>query len=229
MPGTSSKIGPAVCCFVLGGAAVNALYHWGTPAHREAPAPAPGARAAQAFPDWHQTVARYGLREVPAGTVRTDRGRPLRVFVALRPGTDVAPLSDSPVVWQHLRMADLVRLAPPGGECNCHGWVFLGGRAWILGEDVEAVLRDNGYRPTEAPRPEDLVVYRDGGQVQHSGVVLGVAEAGQVLVESVWGDQGRYAHRALLPGYGRHQFYRSDRPGHRLCGWEDAPRAAASP
>jgi hypothetical protein len=47
-------------------------------------------------------------------------------------------------------------------------------------------------------------------------VVLALAEGGEVLVESKWGDPGLYVHRAELRGYGRHLFYRSARTGHHV-------------
>jgi hypothetical protein len=217
MSGGTSKLGLAVCCFLLGGAAVNVLCHWS-----ESRAPYPAAVFADADPDapgWPELIARYDLREISRGTVVTDRGTPIPVHVAHRPsaGRDSSP---NAVVDRLRRSADLVRLSSPGGECDCHGWVFLGGRAWLLGDAVETILDDNGYRLVTSPRPGDLVIYRAGGQVSHSGVVAGLTADGEPLVESVWGDQGRFAHRAEVSGYGPHQFYRSDRPGHRLHGWE---------
>lgn len=172
--------------------------------------------------EWPEFVAYYGLREARSGAAVTDRGRPVRTFVAARrpPRPGGTPAS----VQHHLRRGELLRLSGPAGDCNCHGWVFLGGRSWLLGEDVEAVLEDNGYRRAEAPRPGDLVVYRSAdGVIRHSGVVLAVTEGGTPLVESKWGDDGLFAHAAEMPGYGRHEYYRSGRAGHHLR----APSAAA--
>jgi hypothetical protein len=156
--------------------------------------------------------------------VLSDCGQPLRVFTSTRPVA--SPLTDGATVQRHLSNADLLRLAPPSENCNCHGWTFLGGHGWLRGGEVERLLPDNGYHLVDQPQPRDLVLYRDaGGQIQHSGQVFGLAEDGQVLVESKWGDRGLYVHLAALPDYGRHEFYRSAREGHRLHGWEQLPRA----
>ena len=40
----------------------------------------------------------------------------------------------------------VTRVAPVDPACNCHGWVFTGGRFWVSGEDVPRILEDNGYR-----------------------------------------------------------------------------------
>jgi hypothetical protein len=119
----------------------------------------------------------------------------------------------------------LVRLASPTQECNCHGWVFLGGRFMLKNEDVELVLGDNGYQPVAVPRANDLAVYRDGqGQIQHSGVVLWVGAGDQVVIGSKWGDLGCYAHLPETPGYGRPTYYRSARSGHRVRGLDEERR-----
>jgi hypothetical protein len=178
--------------------------------------------------EWSEFVAYYGLREVRAGAAVTDRGRPVRTFTATRraPRPGGTPAS----VQRHLGRGELLRLSGPGGECNCHGWVFLGGRSWMLGEDVEAVLEDNGYRRAEAPRPGDLVLYRSGdGVIRHSGVVLAVTGRGTPLVESKWGDEGLYAHVAEMPGYGCREYYRSARAGHHLRVPSPAGPAGVSP
>jgi hypothetical protein len=215
----------AVCCLLLGGAAAHVAHL----AFRAAPAE---TRPNQDTPDdpgllgAEEIASQYGLRAVPLGEVVTDLGRPLRAEVATQPWGVPGRAADVAAVRRHLREADLVRVAPPGGASDCHGWVFLGGRGWLAGEEVEAVLRDNGYYPVAPPQPGDLVVYRGpAGVIRHSGVVVGLAEGGVALVESKWGDQGRYIHRAELPGYGRHGFYRSYRRGHRVRGWERLPAA----
>jgi hypothetical protein len=183
------------------------------------PTPAGGAAGAL---EWSTPAEHYGLREVAVGRVTTDRGRPLHVLACTRPGAPGVPGS---AVQYHLFRAELLCLSPPNGECNCHGWIFLGGHYWLEDRDVEVVLQDNGYQAIAEPHAGDLTLYRDAaGGIQHSGVVVAVTDSG-VLVESKWGDQGLFVHWAELPGYGRHTYYHSTRPGHLLRGLDG--RAAA--
>jgi hypothetical protein len=229
MPGSRSRWDLPVCCFLLGAALVHVIYLWGGPFPRQA---SPGSAADSAAPEllsWQAIVARYELQELPAGTATTDQGRSLRIFVPLHRGSTPRPLGEEALLQYHSRMTGLVRLAPPSGDYNCYGWLFLGGNGWMLDEAVEAILQDNGYSTVDPPQSGDLVVYRDaGGQLRHSGLVVGIAEEGQVLVESKWADQGLYVHGALMPGYGVHQFHRSARRGHRVCGWERVAHAVAA-
>jgi hypothetical protein len=122
----------------------------------------------------------------------------------------------------------VVRLKPPSTDCNCHGWVFLGGHYWLNPPDVDLILLDNGYRPVDSPQSGDLILYwSPWGYAEHSGVVVAVAE-GVVMVESKWGDLGCYLHPPQLPQYGRHQFYRSDRVGH-LVHWAEPAATEVGP
>jgi hypothetical protein len=112
----------------------------------------------------------------------------------------------------------LLRTSPPDGRSDCHGWVLTGGRWWVLGTDVEAILEDNGYSPVLEPGPGDLVVYRgDQAQVTHTGLVHATARDGPVLVESKWCWLGTYLHAPDGHPYGgRPTYYRSTRAGHEL-------------
>jgi hypothetical protein len=164
-------------------------------------------------------IDHYGLRPVAGLRVVTDRGRPVQ------PSAWAFPRSWAPGVrarWEASLRAQfepmgVLRLAPGGGGCNCHGWVFLGGRYCLDGADVLDILEDNGYGPVAVPRAGDLVVYRDkAGRITHSGVVLMVPEGGPALVESKWGDLCVYVHPAAFPQYGTPHYYRSARAGHQL-------------
>ncbi|MCS7047093.1 MAG: hypothetical protein NZO58_12115, partial [Gemmataceae bacterium] len=118
----------------------------------------------------------------------------------------------------------LIRLGPAPPECNCHGWVFTAGRYSLSGNDVETILRGNGYQPVTDPSPGDLVVYRNpAGYIMHTGVVHSILPAdGTALVESLWVNLGRYLH--ALDGFrfddARATVYRSQRSGHLLRGLE---------
>jgi hypothetical protein len=113
----------------------------------------------------------------------------------------------------------LIRTGDAEADCNCHGWVFAQGQGWIRGAMVEAILHDNDYTPTDAPRPGDIVVYRnETGEVLHSAVVRMVLETG-VLLESKWGRLGRYLHRPEDQGYGiNFTFYHTTRGSNVLRG-----------
>jgi hypothetical protein len=179
-------------------------------------APQPPAVSA-GVPDWTPPAERYGLRDIAEGRVTTDRGRPLRVLACTRHAPPSRPGS---ALWRHLNNAELLCLAPPDGDCNCHGWVFLGGHHWLEDSDVEVIVQDNGYQPVAEPRVGDLVLYHgNANDIRHSGLVVAVAAGGRVLVESKWGDQGVYVHVPEL-GYGRHVYYRSARTGHLVRGLE---------
>jgi hypothetical protein len=113
----------------------------------------------------------------------------------------------------------LIRLAPPSAECNCHGWVYTGGRFAIRSRDVQALLDDNGYAVAAEPQAGDLVIYRDSaGQIGHTGLVRLVRGQDCVMVESKWGPLGVYLHPVKAQPYGdRYQFHRSPRDGHLVA------------
>jgi hypothetical protein len=117
-----------------------------------------------------------------------------------------------------------LRSAPPSDDYNCHGWVFTEGRFGIQSEDVEGILCDNGYRQVREPRPGDLVVYRVNAVITHSGIVRTAGLGQPLLVESKWGQCGRYVHApGDTPYLGNATYYRSVRVGHVLRGLEGAP------
>jgi hypothetical protein len=111
-------------------------------------------------------------------------------------------------------------------NCNCHGWIFTGGRYWIPVEDVDLILDDNGYGRVPAPVPGDLAIYRDAdGTPVHTGVVRAGGGDGPVLIESKWGGMGRFVHPPQVHPYGETTitYYRSPRRGHLLRGLPGAP------
>jgi hypothetical protein len=168
-----------------------------------------------------------GLHEAPGAAAVTDAGNSLTLFDPNLPAGGPAPIDEEDFLRRHRLKQGVLHTAPPTHEYNCHGWVFLGGRHWLCGYQVEQVLEDNDYRPVSKPRPGDVAVYRDGaGAVVHSGVVR-TASDGLVLVESKWGGLGRYLHAPSDHCYGDAActYYRSPRPGHLLALHEDGPPA----
>jgi hypothetical protein len=124
---------------------------------------------------------------------------------------------------------NLIHLPLGWQNCNCHGFVFTGGRYAIGGGDVDRIITDNGYQPVGNVVPGDVAVYRDAaGQVTHTGLVCGTASDGVILIESKWGRFGRFIHRHDHHPYanGISMFYRSPRPGHLLQGIYPADDAA---
>lgn len=175
----------------------------------------------------------------PAGdldsALTTDQGRSIRI---LNVPADVGKPTPALIASQdrlltRLQLHDQVIHMPLGWQnTNCHGFVFTAGRYCIGGSQVDAILEDNGYQPVEAPRPEDVAVYRDAeGRVVHSGIVRGVASDGAVLVESKWGQAGRFVHRHDRQPYADASctFYRTARAGHLLRGAYPGPAATQPP
>lgn len=161
--------------------------------------------------------------------IRTDAGRMVPVAMPERLPTqeelDNARQNDSTV--------NFVCTDGPGADYNCHGWVFTGGRYWIRGQDVPHILRDNGYEAVTEPAPGDIIIYRQGDDIIHTGLVRTVNAAG-ILIESKWGVRGRFIHPPAESVYqSDFQYYRSQRRGHLLEGvaeWcETHPDGASAP
>jgi len=111
----------------------------------------------------------------------------------------------------------IIQHEPASDDSNCHGWVFTGGKYWVLGKSVDPILQQNHYEQTKSPRPGDLVVYRNDAKVAHTAIVRYVSEGMPVLVEGKWGALGVYLHAVEESWYGRnYMYYRSPRKGHQL-------------
>ena len=121
----------------------------------------------------------------------------------------------------------VIRTAPSSLECNCHGWVFTAGQHWLKGEDVPLVLADNGYAKTVEPREGDVAIYYDpAGVVAHTALVRFVAADGAILLESKWGQCGRFIHGPKDQLYGPEPvYYHSPRRGHVIRGLDRVPGA----
>jgi hypothetical protein len=152
---------------------------------------------------------------------RTDAGRPVRFAAPLTPRPAAELAAAEARVLDGLGLAGrLVRRAPASDGCNCHGWVFAGGRYWVNRADVELILADNGYEPVGTPRPGDLAVYRQaGGAIAHTAVVR--QAGGRVTVAGKWLWMGVFEHAVADSPYGTDlTYYRSARAGHRVAGWD---------
>src|SRR5262249_16159325 len=104
-------------------------------------------------------------------------------------------------------------------QSNCHGWIFTAGKFNIPGDEVELILKENGYQPISDPHPSDLVVYRTRQGVAHTAIVRSVTEGHPVFVERKWGNLGLFLHPVDKSVYGPgYPFYRSHRLGHLLAG-----------
>jgi hypothetical protein len=125
----------------------------------------------------------------------------------------------------------VIRRRPAADNCNCHGWVFTGGRYWLHPDEVESILSENGYEPVSVPQLGDLTVYRtSGGAICHTAIVRAVFDDGVPLVEGKWGWMGVFLHRVGDSCYGREfTYYRSTRGGHLLAGLQPVMENRAGP
>ena len=148
---------------------------------------------------------------------QTDLGSLLPVFNWVAPPEEYEAFAESSDQYFRHRFS-LTRTSPPTSESNCHGWVFLRGKFLIFAEQVESILRENGYRQVAEPSVGDVIIYRDpSGEILHSGLVWWVGADGQALIQSKFGISGRYLHAPLDQPYGdRFCYYRADRRRHAV-------------
>ena len=164
-------------------------------------------------------------KEVADVWLVTDRGREIKLCTVAA-SAQAEQLSDD---WLHNDLrSQVIRTAKASPACNCHGWIFAEEDYWVLSQDVETILTDDGYQKVEEPQTGDLVIYRNvSGQIVHSGLVVDVAnhdasghddlDNAGVEVESKWGRYGCFLHCVDSEPYGTtFDYYHSDRHGHRL-------------
>jgi hypothetical protein len=114
-------------------------------------------------------------------------------------------------------LARLNRLSHPSTACNCHGWVFAGGKFLVEEADVPTVLADNGYQPVSSVKKGDIAIYFNEGRAAHGGIVRFSTDSGTVTIESKWGPFGVFAHSPVAhPFSGECRYFRSPRVGHAL-------------
>jgi hypothetical protein len=66
---------------------------------------------------------------------------------------------------------------------DCHGMTFASKQVWINDDQVEAILKGDGYRPTKTPEPGDVAIYREKpwwkfwekGTIVHSTTVSSIS------------------------------------------------------
>lgn len=160
----------------------------------------------------HKTVPAAG------GELQTDNGTAVRALSAaeLRPANEIGAAERSLLEQQGVHER-IIRTGPASDVCNCHGWVFTGGRYWLAPDDVERILVENGYEPVSNPQRNDIAIYRNSGTISHTAVVRSAAPGAPILVEGKWGWMGVFIHEVGASCYGQHYtFYRSSRHGHLL-------------
>jgi len=167
-----------------------------------------------------QVTWRPPLDPVAGVVATTDAGRQVKL---LEPQAARSPAETQSAERRTLAnmafVERVIRIEPATDVCNCHGWVFTGGRYWIGPDDVEIILVDNDYRPVTDPRPGDIAVYRDGTSIAHTGLVRTGGAGTPVLIESKWGWMGVFLHRPDDTCYGRrYSFYRGPRETHLIAG-----------
>ncbi len=182
----------------------------------------------QSLHNLEMATSRVSSQPTDRANATTDRGN----RVVLKEATDPRAVSElrdpeEKILRDAAFRDQLIRRGGPADQSNCHGWVFSGGRFLLSPEDVELILKENGYHETQEPRAGDLVVYRQSGAVAHTAIVRYVSEGQPVLVEGKWGVMGVFLHPADKSFYGtEYSFHRSARSGHLLVGLGGSPGPA---
>lgn len=182
--------------------------------------------------DWNLPVAPPGAQYVIEDfMIVTDKGNRLPLF-----GWNVSDEdfhSFSAVTEKNFQSNfQSIRRETSNEESNCHGWVFAEGKYLLFGEQVEEILRENGYQVVAKPAVGDVIVYRShSGAILHSGLVQSVFGNGEVLIESKWGISARYLHLPKDQPYGElFQYYHTERGKHSVCivaGSDESPTSLA--
>ncbi len=177
-------------------------------------------------------VVHFAVERLPDVRLITDSGRAIGLWryeiVALPQGSHgdwISKYGGNSAVLEYFDqdfrkncnrdVSSAIRVFNPTIDCNCHGWIFAGGRFGVGDEDVPAILQDNDYQPADNPGDGDLAVYWTNGHPSHSGIVRISAATGVQLIESKWGPFSVYLHLpAVHPFRGECCFYRTNRGGH---------------
>jgi hypothetical protein len=158
-----------------------------------------------------------GLRLQRCSKTVTNRGARVSVLPSGRPlGTPDMTEGEADADLSSMGLLSKVsKVAPPTNDYDCHGFVFRSGKGWINDDQVPAILTDNGYSVTTAPAVGDIVIYRNGGAITHSGIITAVSGATVTKVRSKWGRLGLYDHAPsdVPSSYGSWTAYHTTRPG----------------
>ena len=155
--------------------------------------------------------------------VKTDTGKPIVVQVVTTP-RDVGTSSrlEKTVLTSMSFSHQMIRRERASDDCNCHGWVFTGGKYWVSGSAVDDILNDNGYVAVETPQAGDIAIYRNGEAIGHTALVRTVEKGMPLLVEGKWGWMGVFIHPVEQSCYGNNiVYYRTNRGNHILSGLEN--------
>jgi hypothetical protein len=175
------------------------LAYWRPPEH-----PSPPVNFLDQY-DLFQKDSNGDLLIAPSGTARYSRyiGAEFKGYI-------LTTKAGSPVIVYQASPTRRMRY-----KSNCHGATVLGGDYWLLGNQMDTVLRDTGWTIVAEEQVErgDVVIYRDlEGKIVHSAKVLEKDERGRVLVNSKDGydlpRQGVWAY-AVVP-------FRRDNPQPQL-------------
>jgi CHAP domain-containing protein len=82
----------------------------------------------------------------------------------------------------------------PAYKCDCHGLTFGDGKYWINNDQVNALLKGDGYAKTKTPQPGDVAIFKAGGEVVHSLTVTAVDDKGNVTQVTGLGGTEPSAH-----------------------------------
>jgi hypothetical protein len=162
-----------------------------------------------------------GLRLQRCAKTVTNRGARVSVLPSGRP-PDTPDKTEGEADAELSGMGLLSKVSKvdsPTNSYDCHGFVFLSGKGWIDNDQVDAILTDNGYSVTTTPAVGDIVIYRNGGVIKHSGIITAVSGATVTKVRSKWGILGLYDHAPgdVPPAFGSWTAYHTTRPsGHNL-------------
>lgn len=94
---------------------------------------------------------------------------------------------------------EIHRPTGPSRKYNCHGLTFASRRTWIQeAQEIYKIISDDEYhkvQPPEEVMPGDIAVYFKDGDVEHSGIVVGIAELKVPVILSKWGACHEVVHR----------------------------------
>lgn len=90
---------------------------------------------------------------------------------------------------------------------NCHGKTFKSSQFWI-GLDaapIETILKEQGWTKIDEKNAKvgDIVVYRNGGAITHTGVVTAVGGGKVTQVTSKWGNLPEFTHAPTVVPQGQ--------------------------
>jgi hypothetical protein len=106
------------------------------------------------------------------------------------------------------------RPVDPTNTYNCHGLTFASRRTRIWdSSEIQKIIRDDNYTKLAFIEvlPGDIVVYwGEGGDAEHSGVVVSVDQLGVPMILGKWGGAHEVVHRVSECPYdaSRVAFYR---------------------